>query len=103
MLTADSSNANYASSVVAETPAFMAFKAHQRRFCARAEIIYRWAIENAIATGRLNAVLPENPYAVSISPSPMPTRDVESRVRAACELFDRGLLDETSMLQKTGF
>ena len=103
MLTADSNNANYASSVVAETPAFMAFRAHQRRFCARTAIIYRWMIENAIATGRLNAVLPDDPYSVRISASPMPTRDIESRVRAACELYDRGLLDKDSMLQKTNF
>jgi capsid protein len=103
MLTADSNNANYASSVVAETPAFMAFRAHQRRFCARAAMIYRWAIENAVATGRLNAVLPDDPYVVHISASPMPTRDIESRVRAACELYDRGLLDKDETLQKTNF
>ncbi|MFV0445377.1 MAG: phage portal protein [Planctomycetaceae bacterium] len=53
MLTADASNANYASTMVAEGPAVKLFQSEQAFFAAEYTRLWRWIMADAVATGRL--------------------------------------------------
>ena len=55
MLTSDASNANYASTMVAEGPAVKLFRSEQEFFAREFERIWRWVMDEAIAAGRLPA------------------------------------------------
>ena len=53
MVSSDSSNSNYASTMIAEGPAVMQFKDWQDHFAYVFKQIYRKVIENAIKQGGL--------------------------------------------------
>ncbi len=53
MLTGDASNANYASTMVAEGPAVKMFQAEQQFFKEEFSRLWRWILEEAIAAGEL--------------------------------------------------
>jgi capsid protein len=53
MLTADASNANYASTMVAEGPAVKLFQSEQQFFAGEFERLWRMVMSEAIAAGRL--------------------------------------------------
>lgn len=53
MLTSDASNANFASTMVAEGPAVKLFESEQQFFAAELSALWRWVIGQGVATGRL--------------------------------------------------
>ncbi|MEX1098293.1 MAG: phage portal protein [Planctomycetales bacterium] len=53
MLTSDASNANFASTMIAEGPAVKLFQSEQHFFAVEFEAIWRWAMGEAIAAGLL--------------------------------------------------
>lgn len=53
MLTSDASNANYASTMVAEGPAVKMFQSEQHFFKGEFSRLWRWVMSNAIRSGRL--------------------------------------------------
>ena len=55
MLTSDASNANYASTMIAEGPAVKMFQAQQHFFAEEFTRLWRWVMVNAVAAGRLPA------------------------------------------------
>lgn len=55
MLSADASNANFASTMVAEGPAVKLFESEQQFFAGELERLWRWVLLEAVAVGRLPA------------------------------------------------
>jgi capsid protein len=55
MLTSDASNANYASTMIAEGPAVKMFQAQQHFFADEFTRLWRWVMANAISSGRMPA------------------------------------------------
>jgi len=55
MLTSDASNANYASTMIAEGPAVKMFQAQQQFFAGEFTRLWRWVMASAIAAGQLPA------------------------------------------------
>ncbi|HSG71315.1 MAG TPA: phage portal protein, partial [Planctomycetaceae bacterium] len=53
MLTSDASNANYASTMVAEGPAVKLFQSEQHFFAEEFEQLWRWVMQQAIGAGEL--------------------------------------------------
>ena len=53
MLTSDASNANFASTMVAEGPAVKQFQSEQHFFSERFELLWRWVMQQAIQAGEL--------------------------------------------------
>jgi hypothetical protein len=54
MLTSDASNANYASTMVAEGPAVKMFQAEQCFFAREFSRLWRWVMANAVRAGELD-------------------------------------------------
>ncbi len=54
MLTSDASNANFASTMVAEGPAVKLFEAEQRFFAGEFENLWNWVMQQAVQSGRLS-------------------------------------------------
>ena len=55
MLTSDASNANYASTMIAEGPAVKMFQAQQHFFAQEFTRLWKWVMVNAVAAGKLPA------------------------------------------------
>jgi hypothetical protein len=53
MLTSDASNANFASTMVAEAPAVKLFQAEQQLFTAEFDDLWRWVMSEAVRLGLL--------------------------------------------------
>lgn len=53
MLTSDASNANYASTMIAEGPAVKMFQAQQQFFAQEFTRLWKWVMQNAVAAGAL--------------------------------------------------
>ena len=101
MLTSDASNANFASTLVAETPAVRMFQRLQARQTADDRGVLRRVIAHAAACGRLP---PEGATEVDVqieAPSPA-VRDVQRDARVRALEFTHGILSPQTWCQRSG-
>ena len=91
MLSSDASNANYASTFVAESPALRMFERLQAEQIEYDRDVMRRVVRNAIAAGRLP---PEALTAVEIQiePPTLATRDVKTEAEVRAVEFEHGIL-----------
>jgi len=107
MLTADSSNANYSSTMVAEGPAVKLFESEQQFFARELEPLWRWAMTQAIAHGLLPAdtldrIAPHWSFPQVVNRDRSKEREtdaklVEARVLSRAELARRDNVDPAAM------
>jgi capsid protein len=107
MLTADASNANYASTMVAEGPAVKLFQSEQQFFAGEFERLWRMVMSEAIAVGRLpddffEQVRPQWTFPKLVARDRPKEREadvklVESRVLSRAEIARRDGADPEQM------
>ncbi len=101
MLTSDASNANYASTMVAEGPAVKLFQAEQQFFATEFTRLWRWVMEAAIAQG----LLPEHFFQFVETAWTFPqlvTRDRPRERTADAELVRLGILSRAEVARRDG-
>lgn len=89
MLTSDASNANYASTLAAESPAALGFAAWQSFFAGQWRRLFALVMNDAV---RLGLATPAEAAAVELklTPPPVAVRDRLSEAQADAVYFDRG-------------
>jgi capsid protein len=101
MLTSDASNANYASTMVAEGPAVKLFQSEQQFFAREFTRLWRWVMEIAIELG----YLPEN-FFDRIEPTwtfpQLVTRDRPRERSADAQLVELGILSKAEVARRDG-
>lgn len=101
MLTSDASNANYASTMVAEGPAVKLFQSEQQFFAREFTRLWRWVMEVAIELG----YLPENLFD-RIEPCwtfpQLVTRDRPRERAADAQLVELGILSRAEVARRDG-
>lgn len=101
MLTADASNANYASTMVAEGPAVKMFERLQAQQVADdLEVMWR-VVRHAIATGRLPAEV-WNAIEIQAQPPSLAVRDVLKEAQVSRIEFESGILSPQTWCQRRG-
>ncbi|QDT47181.1 Phage portal protein, lambda family [Symmachiella dynata] len=101
MLTCDASNANFASTMVAEGPAVKLFQAEQQFFVAEFERLWRWVMSEAIRSGLLpddfhDQVMPH------WSAPELVNRDRPRERLADARLCDAGILSKAEVARRDG-
>jgi capsid protein len=91
MLSADASNGNYASTLVAEGPAVRRFAAWQSYFIGHWQKLFRMAMAEAVRLGLLTADQIER-LELRITPPPLAVRDRYADALADAVYFDRGAI-----------
>lgn len=84
----DASNSNYSSSIVAESPAHQMFRSLQRTVACRLERL-------------LGPFFPGSE--IEVVPSPIETRDPESKANALASMLDRGVISKETAAREAGF
>lgn len=101
MLTSDASNANYASTMVAEGPAVKLFQSEQQFFAREFTRLWRWVMEIAIELG----YLPDN-FFDRIEPTwtfpQLVTRDRPRERSADAQLVELGILSKAEVARRDG-
>jgi len=101
MLTSDASNANFASTMVAEGPAVKFFQSEQSFFGSEFTRLWRWVMEHAVA----NAQLPED-FFEQISPNwsfpQLVNRDRARERTADARLVSAGILSKAEVARRDG-
>ncbi len=100
MLTGDASNANYASTMVAEGPAVKMFQAEQQFFKEEFTRLWRWIMGEAVASGELPAdffarVIPQFCFPELVN------RDRPREREADVKLVETRILSRAEVAQKT--
>jgi len=99
MVSADASNANYASTMVAESPAVKEFELWQALFADALLDIYEKWFEKARATG----ILPANATSEAMTEAPpLVSRDVFRFARGCQILFEAGIMSRQTWQQRAG-
>ncbi|HUG93404.1 MAG TPA: phage portal protein [Planctomycetaceae bacterium] len=101
MLTSDASNANFASTMVAEGPAVKLFQSEQQFFAGEFERLWRWVMAEAIRAGRLpegffERVQPEWTFPQLV------TRDRPRERREDVRLVQAGVLSRAEVARRDG-
>ena len=101
MLTADASNANFASTMVAEGPAVKLFQAHQRWLAGELTRVWRWVIGDAAAVGLLppDALARMQPRWVFPE---LVSRDRPAEREADVDLLEAGVLSRAEVARRDG-
>jgi hypothetical protein len=102
MLSADASNGNYASSLVAESPALRTFERLQARQMADDEELLRRVLENAAAAGRLDRAASEVVELQIEGPS-MSVRDGKQEAETRAIEFAHGVLSAQTWAMLAGY
>lgn len=101
MLTADASNANYASTMVAEAPAVKMFLAEQQFFIDEFDSLWRWVMSEAVRTRLLPAQFFEDFEATWTAPDVV-TRDRAKERQADLGLLRAGVLSRHEVARRDG-
>ena len=99
MLTSDASNANFASTMVAEGPAVKLFQSEQEFFAAAFRRIWRWVMSEAIAQGLLPADLFDRVRIEWTYPQ-LVNRDRPRERAADARLVDAGVLSRAEVARR---
>ncbi|MGH7201207.1 MAG: phage portal protein [Planctomycetaceae bacterium] len=112
MLTSDASNANYASTMVAEGPAVKLFESEQEFFAAEFESLWRWVMTEAVRQGRLPAdffeqIKPKWMFPLLVNRDRPRERDadvklVSARILSRAEVARRDGVDPAAMQREIG-
>lgn len=101
MLTSDASNANFASTMVAEGPAVKFFQSQQEFFAAEFSRLWKWVMQEAVDQGRL----PEEFFQivkVKWSFPPLINRDRPRERLADARLVESGILSRAEVARRDG-
>ncbi|WP_437230072.1 phage portal protein [Planctomicrobium sp. SH661] len=101
MLTADASNANFASTMVAEGPAVKYFQSEQEFFAREFTRLWRWVMDDAVAMG----LLPEDFFDLIDVRWTFPqliNRDRSKERLADVRLIDSGVLSRSEVARRDG-
>ena len=101
MLTADASNSNFASTMIAEGPAVKYFQSQQELFASEFQRLWRWIMQDAISTGLLPAeffdlVTPKWSF------PPLVNRDRPKERLADVRLVESGILSRAEVARRDG-
>ena len=99
MLSADASNANYASTLVAEGPAVRHFAAWQAFFAGQWRKLFRMLMGEAVRLGLLTAG-EAGRVALQITPPPLAVRDRHREAQADALYYDRGALSARELARR---
>jgi capsid protein len=99
MLSADASNANYASTLVAEGPAVRHFAAWQSFFVGAWQKLFAMVMQEAIRLGLLTAEELEQ-VTLQITPPPLAVRNRHVEALADAVYFDRGALSARELARR---
>jgi hypothetical protein len=101
MFTSDASNANFASTMVAESPAIRMFERLQASLIEQDRAVMWRVVDNAVAAG----VLPTNvrdQVDIQIIPPSLNVRDPLQQARVDCIAFNKGVLSPQTWSQHLG-
>lgn len=101
MLSSDASNGNYASTLVAESPALRMFERLQTRQIADDREVLRRVIENAVTSGRLDAAALEA-VEVQIEAPSAAMRDAKQEAEVSAIEFANGILSPQTWSLRSG-
>ena len=101
MLTSDASNANFASTMVAEAPALRMFARLQADLVSDDLKVMWRVIENAVAAGRLPAEVPEA-VEIQAAPPTLEVRDALKEAQAFRVEYQSGILSPQTWSQRRG-
>lgn len=101
MLTSDASNANFASTMVAEGPAVKLFQSEQQFFAAEFTRLWRWVMADAVAQGRLPADFFEHVEPVWTFPQ-LVNRDRPRERLADVRLVESRILSRAEVARRDG-
>ena len=101
MLSSDASNANYASTMVAEGPAVRMFERLQQEMVLDDLCVFRRVIDNAVVAGRL-PVESQTMIDVQAIPPLLAVRDRLDEARADQILLDSGVMSKQTMAMRYG-
>jgi len=101
MLTSDASNANFASTMVAEGPAVKLFQAEQQFFIAEFQRLWRWVMSEAMRAGLLPSDFHEQVEPHWHAPE-LVSRDRARERMADVRLCDAGILSRAEVARRDG-
>jgi len=101
MLTSDASNANYSSTLVAESPALRMFGRLQARQIADDREVFERVLENAVAAGRLESATLAA-VEIQVEPPSLAVRDAKSEADVHAVEFANGILSPQTWSLKSG-
>lgn len=101
MLTSDASNANYASTLVAESPALRMFSRLQAAQIADDREVLERVLENAVASGRLERRVLDV-VEIQIEPPSLKVRDTKEDAEMRAIEFANGILSPQTWSQRSG-
>ncbi|MCC7475039.1 MAG: phage portal protein [Pirellulales bacterium] len=101
MFTSDASNANFASTLVAEGPAMKMFERLQRSMIEQDRDVIRHVIENAVAAGTLPAEVTDRVH-IQVVPPTLNTRDPLQQAKVDRIAYDHGILSAQTWSQHLG-
>ncbi len=101
MFTSDASNANFASTMVAEGPAIRMFERLQATLIAQDRAVMRRVIDNAIAAGKLPEVV-RDAVELQIIPPSLHVRDQLKQAQVDQIAFEHGVLSRQTWSQHMG-
>jgi capsid protein len=99
MLTADASNANYASTQVAERPVLRHFATWQTFFIGQWQKLFRMVLGEAVQLGLLSLEEVQN-VTLQITPPSLAVRDRVQEAQADAIYFDRGALSARELARR---
>jgi capsid protein len=101
MLTSDASNANFASTMVAEAPAVKLFRAEQQFFIAEFDALWRWVMGEAVGMRLLPARFFDDFTSTWTAPDVV-TRDRAKERQADVSLLRAGVLSRHEVARRDG-
>ncbi len=101
MLSSDASNANFASTMVAEGPAVKLFESEQRFFANELEPLWRWVLEQAAEQGLLPSDVTRRVTPRWTFP-PLVNRDRPQERLADAKLVELGILSRAEVARRDG-
>jgi capsid protein len=102
MFTSDASNANFASTMVAEGPAMKMFERLQMSMIEQDRAVIRRVVDNAIAAGRLPASVHDFVH-IQVVPPSLHVRDPLQQAQVDRIAFNHGVLSPQTWSQHLGF
>jgi hypothetical protein len=101
MLTSDASNANFASTMVAEGPAIKMFERLQASLIEYDRAVLRRVVDNAVAAGKLPPTVCELIH-IQVVPPSLLVRDQFEQAKIDRIAFDKGVLSPQTWSQHLG-